>query len=64
MYIKSTALKLQASFNIMVTLFHTSQRHGYSVEFSPYHAQRIAVATSENFGIAGSYCSTVVAFYQ
>ncbi|EDV24475.1 Peroxisomal targeting signal 2 receptor [Trichoplax sp. H2] len=31
----------------------TQNRHGYSVDFSPYFADRIACVTGENFGIAG-----------
>ena len=31
----------------------TKDRHGYSVAFSPYYGDKLAVATSQHFGIAG-----------
>ncbi|XP_059141068.1 peroxisomal targeting signal 2 receptor-like, partial [Physella acuta] len=37
--------------------YRTTSRHGYSVKFSPYYSNRIACATSQNYGIAG--CGTV-----
>lgn len=37
----------------MSTLFVTRGFHGYSVQFSPYQADRLACATSQHYGIAG-----------
>lgn len=37
----------------MATYF-TPERHGYAVRFSPFYKDRIAVATSQQFGLAGS----------
>lgn len=34
--------------------YRTSGRHGYNVKFSPYHGNRLACATSQNYGISGS----------
>ncbi|XP_072178649.1 peroxisomal targeting signal 2 receptor-like [Diadema setosum] len=34
--------------------FKSPGRHGYAVEFSPYLPQRLAVATSQHYGIAGT----------
>ena len=31
----------------------TKDRYGYSVAFSPYYGDKLAVATSQHFGIAG-----------
>lgn len=33
--------------------FLTPNRHGYSVRFSPFDGNQIAVATSQYFGLAG-----------
>lgn len=33
--------------------FLTPNRHGYSVRFSPFHPDRLVVATSQYFGLAG-----------
>ncbi|XP_033099187.1 peroxisomal targeting signal 2 receptor-like [Anneissia japonica] len=37
--------------------FWSAKRHGFAVEFSPYFPQRIALATSQHYGIAG--CGTL-----
>ncbi|XP_063954333.1 peroxisomal targeting signal 2 receptor-like [Lytechinus pictus] len=34
--------------------FKSPGRHGYAVEFSPYLPQRLAVATAQHYGIAGT----------
>ncbi|KAJ8026601.1 Peroxisomal targeting signal 2 receptor [Holothuria leucospilota] len=34
--------------------FRSPARHGYSVEYSPYAPNRLAVASSQNYGIAGA----------
>lgn len=36
-----------------MTSFHTSDRHGYSVKFSPFLINQLAVATSQLYGLAG-----------
>ncbi|KAJ1522923.1 hypothetical protein ONE63_002062 [Megalurothrips usitatus] len=36
-----------------MTTYFTPERHGYAVRFSPFHKDRIAVATSQQFGLAG-----------
>lgn len=33
--------------------FLTPNRHGYSVRFSPFNPERLVVATSQYFGLAG-----------
>ncbi|CAG2056607.1 unnamed protein product, partial [Timema podura] len=33
--------------------FLTPNRHGYSVRFSPFQAERLVCATSQYFGLAG-----------
>ncbi|XP_013401602.1 peroxisomal targeting signal 2 receptor-like [Lingula anatina] len=37
--------------------FRTTARHGYGVKFSPYFPHRLAISTSQHFGIAG--CGTL-----
>lgn len=34
--------------------FRSPGRHGYSVKFSPYAPNRLAIASSQNYGIAGT----------
>lgn len=36
-----------------MTTFLTPNRHGYSVRFSPFNPDRLVVATSQYFGLAG-----------
>lgn len=35
--------------------FKTTGFHGYNVAFSPFEANRLACATSQNFGLTGNY---------
>ena len=37
----------------MSCIFVTRGFHGYSVQFSPYEANRLACACSQHYGIAG-----------
>ncbi len=47
---------LTGSKNCNMTLtLQTKERHGYSVSFSPYFGNKLAVSTSQHFGIAGKY---------
>ncbi|XP_034230780.1 peroxisomal targeting signal 2 receptor isoform X2 [Thrips palmi] len=48
-FIVQTVLAKKAK---MATFF-TPERHGYAVRFSPFYKDRIAVATSQQFGLAG-----------
>ena len=41
------------SMHNMALSLLTKDRHGYSVAFSPYYGNKLAVATSQHFGIAG-----------
>ena len=43
------------SLKMMKSSFKTDQRHGYAVEFSPYHPQRLACAACQHFGIVGVF---------
>lgn len=36
-----------------MSTFFTPNRHGYSVRFSPFDPNRLAVATSQYFGLVG-----------
>lgn len=36
-----------------MSTFLTPNRHGYSVRFSPFDANRLVVATSQYYGLAG-----------
>lgn len=36
-----------------MTTFFTPERHGYAVRFSPFFKDRVAVATSQQYGLAG-----------
>ncbi|KAL3882792.1 hypothetical protein ACJMK2_029099 [Sinanodonta woodiana] len=38
----------------MIQSFRTIGKHGYAVEYSPYLPQRLACATSQHYGLAGS----------
>lgn len=35
--------------------YKTPNRHGYSVKFSPFCADRLVVATSQYYGFAGNF---------
>ena len=37
------------------------QFNGYSVAFSPFEANRVAVAAAQNFGIVGNGCQQIFA---
>lgn len=38
-----------------MTTFFTPERHGYAVRFSPFYKDLLAVATSQQYGLAGRY---------
>jgi peroxin-7 len=37
-----------------ITRYKTDRYQGYSCEFSPFYADRLAIGTSSNFGIVGT----------
>jgi peroxin-7 len=37
-----------------ITRYKTDRYQGYSCEFSPFYAERLAIGTSSNFGIVGT----------
>ena len=48
-----SVLLADTPFAVGVMRFHTPFA-GYACQFSPFHANRVAVATSQNFGIIGN----------